>query len=904
VEALVNKYRPKKLSEVIGQPVVVQAFTNAFKYKTLHHAYILGGKFGTGKCIGGESLILTNNGCKKISNIVTKEKKVSNLHIKVVDESESGIGSTVNGYFEEGVDVIKITTNEGYSIEGTPEHQIRIIEKSGNIVWKKLFDIKEDDYACIYRNQHTEKNTWEVPLLFETNIDKILEEKYDNVTKIKCQICCKEYGNLSAHLPLHNISSNEYKKEFGVKLITSNAQIKKNIISNIKKDITFPKKIDIGMARLLGYLVAEGHSNASSVSFFNSDLQLVEEVKKIVYKIFNVSCVIKKSRNIYYIRIHNFMARKFLQKIIGEVKSGNKFVPDVILESPKNILKEFLKTYFEGDGTSSKNNIECSSKSLELMHQIQILLLRFGIVSSLKRKYIKKLSYVDKEYVSWRLLIYSNNMKKFAKQIGFVSERKNRRMKKICCHRNNNPNTDIIPYIQEKVYDFWKKLPVSPSGHITIEGVFNVRSPRWPGNCKPSSPSHKSLTYENLKNIIEYFYVFINTVEENKNNIKNKKYYKNIVYSITEIKKFCEDIYKKNYFYTKVTKIEKNIKNVYDICKKDQDKSFIANGFINHNTSVARIIAAMENCEKGIALEPCGDCDNCKAILSGRSYDVREIDAASNRGIEDIRSLHNSIYEAGIQCRTRYVILDECHSLTGFAAEAALKMIEEPPAHVRFILATTDPHKIKDTIQSRCIMWKFKKVNWLELYNHLKLICKKEDIEYEDAALKIISKYSKGSVRNSVQNLQTVMNFIGKGVVTLEEAKKSLFAVEEDKYFELIDAILENRGDKTFIIINDILKDGKEADIILDGLYNHLNNILLVKKCKNDLSEFSLTDDEIKRYELQSSKFVSPLHMVKMMNLMAKVGFGLNVNMNPQALLNQFAYESMLELRLSTKSHK
>tara|TARA_Y100000310_G_scaffold311548_1_gene357928 strand:- start:15221 stop:16297 length:1077 start_codon:yes stop_codon:yes gene_type:complete len=321
-------------------------------------------------------------------------------------------------------------------------------------------------------------------------------------------------------------------------------------------------------------------------------------------------------------------------------------------------------------------------------------------------------------------------------------------------------------------------------------------------------------------------------------------------------------------------------------------------------TSVARIIAAMENCNKGKPLEPCGTCDICEAIFTGKSYDIREIDAASNRGIDDIRTLHGNLYETGVQCKTRYIILDEAHSLTGYAAEASLKMIEEPPSHVRFLLCTTDSHKLKSTIHSRCVMWKFREVNWIELYKHVKSICEKEELDYEDSALKLISKYSKGSVRNSIQNLQTVVNLIGEGTITLEATKLALSAVEEDKYFQLIDAILDNRGDVCFIVINDILKDGKEADIILDGLYSHLNNILLVKKCNTDLSEFSLTDDEIKRYDLQANKFKSPLHMVKMMDYLTKVGFGLTVNMNPQALLNQFAYESMLVLRKKPKPAK
>jgi DNA polymerase III subunit gamma/tau len=319
-------------------------------------------------------------------------------------------------------------------------------------------------------------------------------------------------------------------------------------------------------------------------------------------------------------------------------------------------------------------------------------------------------------------------------------------------------------------------------------------------------------------------------------------------------------------------------------------------------TSTARILAASENCNTGPSTKPCGTCGICKPIFEGRSVDIKEIDAASNRGIDRIRQLHSSIYEMGIYCKVRYIIIDEAHGLTESAAEASLKMIEEPPSHVRFILATTDPHKLKSTIHSRCIMWRFKKVNWLDMYKHIQFICGEEKFEYDEAALKLIAKYSRGSVRNSIQNLTNVVNFIGAGTITLDAVKQVLSAVEDDKYFKLVDSIIDDKGHISFTTIHDMFSDGKEADIVLEGMFNHLNNILLIKKCNvDDLSQFSLTDDEVKRYEIQANKFRSPMDMITLMNNLSKVGYGLTINMNPQYLFNQFAYESTLDLRPKKK---
>jgi DNA polymerase III subunit gamma/tau len=313
-------------------------------------------------------------------------------------------------------------------------------------------------------------------------------------------------------------------------------------------------------------------------------------------------------------------------------------------------------------------------------------------------------------------------------------------------------------------------------------------------------------------------------------------------------------------------------------------------------TTVGRIVAAMENCEKGRTLEPCGECNNCKQIFSGKSFDVKEIDAASNRGVDDIRQLHRDLYTCPTQCRKKYVILDECHSLTGIAAEASLKMIEEPPSFVRFILATTEPHRLKNTIHSRCIMWKFNKVNWTEIYSHLVDIATKEGIEYEEEALKIAARAAKGSVRDSLQNLQTMMNYVGKGKITSADAVESLGMVEQKMYFELFDAICNKNTLKCYQSINNILKNGKEAGAVIKDIYSHLDNLLISLACKSDLSSFSFSEDEIKKYCHQSSMFKGT-SIIKIMNLMNYVNHGLTVNLDPQILLNKFALESIVVVR-------
>ncbi len=317
----------------------------------------------------------------------------------------------------------------------------------------------------------------------------------------------------------------------------------------------------------------------------------------------------------------------------------------------------------------------------------------------------------------------------------------------------------------------------------------------------------------------------------------------------------------------------------------------LAGAYGSGKTTVARIVAATENCEKAFS-SPCGKCRNCKEIFEGKSIDVKEVDAASNRGIEDIRAIHKDIYLCPIQCRTKYIILDEGHSLTGYAAEAALKMIEEPPDHVRFILCTTDPHKLKDTIHSRCILWTFNKISWMEIYTHLCNIAKKEELECEEAALKTMAKMAKGSVRDALQNLQTVVNYVGEEKITDEQTRQALGTINEKLYFDLIEAIIAKDVSKCYQIINEIFKTGKEAGVVIKDMYAYLNNLLKAKFCKNDLSSFSLTEDEAKRYLYQTKKMEGDL-IIKMMNLMNKIGFSISVNLNPQDVFDQFAIETI-----------
>jgi DNA polymerase-3 subunit gamma/tau len=223
-------------------------------------------------------------------------------------------------------------------------------------------------------------------------------------------------------------------------------------------------------------------------------------------------------------------------------------------------------------------------------------------------------------------------------------------------------------------------------------------------------------------------------------------------------------------------------------------------------TSAARILAAMENCADGPTLEPCGHCKMCRDIFAGDSIDVREVNAASHNGIDDIRNIADFVGSGPLLARTKYVIFDEVHALSRQAVESALKVLEEPPEGVRFVLCTTDLHKLKATIQTRCMPFRFTKV---------------EKISVDDASLKIAAKLSDGSVRNSLRNLQLLKTYAGQKPITVDIAQQALGAIDDNNWFILMDAIIDRDATSGIKIIQELFSKGLDVAQILNGLTEH-----------------------------------------------------------------------------------
>ena len=332
---------------------------------------------------------------------------------------------------------------------------------------------------------------------------------------------------------------------------------------------------------------------------------------------------------------------------------------------------------------------------------------------------------------------------------------------------------------------------------------------------------------------------------------------------------------------------------------KDLHHAYILSGKMGcGKTSVARIFAAMENCVNGPTLEPCGTCSNCEKIFAGKSTDVKEIDAASNRGIDDVRSLKEEINYVPIECRTKYIILDEAHAQTSDAAKAALKMVEEPPPRVRFLFCTTSPESLLETIRGRCINLNFNKIHWTKLHTNLTKISQLEQAQISDDALKLIAKRSQGSARNSLQSLQAVLTFAGSKPATIEMVQKSLGTVDDTFYYRFVQNIVDLDIVSSMKTLNSMISVAPNAYSLIDGISEHLRNLLLVGVCKNNptaLGDMGYADDDIKKLAFQSEK-AKPVVVSNMLGMMVGVQDAIIKNLDPETYLGKFALDTIIQI--------
>lgn len=257
-------------------------------------------------------------------------------------------------------------------------------------------------------------------------------------------------------------------------------------------------------------------------------------------------------------------------------------------------------------------------------------------------------------------------------------------------------------------------------------------------------------------------------------------------------------------------------------------------------TSTARIFAKSLNCKSGPTISPCGTCESCVDITNSVPMDVIEIDAASNRKVEDTQNILEKILYAPVYGKYKIYIIDEVHMLSNTAFNSLLKTLEEPPENVIFILATTEVHKVLDTIKSRCQRFDFRRITTADIVNHLRYISDKEGINITDDALFTIAKNSAGGMRDSIALLDQLSVLGGKDAITTDDINQLLGRVSFDILNNLTNSIINSQPQSAIEILETIYNSGNEPVQILTNLLDYLKNLLIVKNCNENIV-FELT---------------------------------------------------------------
>lgn len=268
-------------------------------------------------------------------------------------------------------------------------------------------------------------------------------------------------------------------------------------------------------------------------------------------------------------------------------------------------------------------------------------------------------------------------------------------------------------------------------------------------------------------------------------------------------------------------------------------------------TSTARILAKALNCKEGPTLKPCQKCPSCLDINQGRSLDVIEIDGASNRGIDEIRALRENVKFSPSYGKYKVYIIDEVHQITSDGFNALLKTLEEPPAFVKFIFATTHPQKVIPTIISRCQRMDFRRISVIEIISQLEKIIREEKISVDKEVLFAIAKSSDGSLRDAESILDQLVSF-SKGKVSLKDAIAVLGMVEQDVLFAITDKIIQKDPSAALKLFNDIIDDGKDPSVFLGNLIEHFRNLMVAKVSKADAKLVDLPQEVCDRLLNQS----------------------------------------------------
>jgi DNA polymerase III subunit gamma/tau len=680
------------------------------------------GPSGTGKCVSLDTYIYTKKGLVKLGSVSGNRESDTFSDLNMEIASTNGVNIANKYYYNGFQPTITIITKKGYSLTGTYVHPILVINKYGDMEFRKLGDLLEQGLDDVY-----------IPLLspnlFPDNNPDISSFKY-----------IRKKGDSSESVYLNR---------------------------------AIPKEMSIELAELMGIIVGDGCICPKNKSVdISSDIGIDPDMEGFIIgrfeKLFNYKPRItydkrriEYSKGRWKIKLVRFSlgykkALHFFEYVgVKRVTAEFKEVPWSVMMSTKEIQSAFLRGYFEADGycgdirkNGKKNRIiECASKSEKLIRQVHLMLLNFGVVSTIIKRFNKK---YKKHY--WYISISGENVKFYSREIGFISHRK-------CGILLKNSDTvafgkggfDIIPNQMVRIRNIQNDL----------RGNFKDAKERFYGNLLWGNGSgHNHITKSRVFDFIK---------DTNGECFNSKSFAE--LYNMALLP----------YVYDKpVSIMDSGIKEVGDLCVPGFH-SFCSNGFMSHNTTNGRIFAKAILCDSPVDGNPCCKCESCISFAQEKHFGYNEMDAASFGGKDDMIKLRD---DAAFQSmsKKKIILLDECHDISKQGQDALLKQVEQCPDHLIYIFCTTDPYSMKETLRNRCTEFQISKVNQELIVKRLKIICEKEKINCDEDALKMISNKSGGHVRNAIKILEEV-SYLGNITV---DGIKSILKDYENEIFSII----------------------------------------------------------------------------------------------------------------------
>lgn len=295
-------------------------------------------------------------------------------------------------------------------------------------------------------------------------------------------------------------------------------------------------------------------------------------------------------------------------------------------------------------------------------------------------------------------------------------------------------------------------------------------------------------------------------------------------------------------------------------------------------TTCARIFAKALNCHNLTAdFEPCNECESCKSFNASASFNVYELDAASNNSVEDIRALTEQVRISPQGAKFKVYIIDEVHMLSTAAFNAFLKTLEEPPAYAKFIMATTEKHKILPTILSRCQVYDFRRINENDIVRHLTYVSQSENIVAEEEALRVVASKADGALRDALSIFDQLTSFSGKNI-TYASAIEHLNVLDVENYFKMTDFLFSDNATSALLLLDEVISRGFEAQHFISGLASHFRNLLMAQ---NQLTiKLMEVSDSIKAKFAEQAQKIDRMLLIRAMELANTCDFNYKLSNN------------------------